>query len=233
MTDTLYLFPGLLCDARVWRHQQEVLSRHLDVRIPDFRDFDSLDAMAQAVLDEAPERFYLAGHSMGGRAAMQVLDKAPERVISLALLDTGLHPVKPGEAEKRQVLLDLAETEGMGAVARTWAPPMVHPDRHLDRELMEDIFEMVENYTPQNFKNQVNALLTRPDATPILAKSQPGALILCGREDTWSPPAQHEDIARAMMGHPPVIVIDHSGHMSTMEQPEKVTQAMQAWLKPG
>lgn len=230
MADTLYLLPGLLCDARVWRHQQDHLSERFDVRIPDFRLFDSLDTMAQSVLDEAPERFFLAGHSMGGRAAMQVLDKAPERVISLALLDTGIHPASAGEPEKRQVLLDLAENEGMAAVARQWAPPMVHPDRQRDSSLMDDIFEMVETYTIENFSNQVRALLTRPDAAPILAKTPPGALVLCGREDSWSPPAQHEDIARAIPGHPPVTVIEHSGHMSTMEQPEAVTKAMWAWL---
>jgi len=231
MRPTLYLLPGLLCDARVWAHQQANLADLVDIRIPDFRKTDSLDAMADLVLSDAPDKFYLAGHSMGGRAAMQVLHRAPGRPIKLALLDTGIHPAAPGEQEKRQVLLDLAKDEGMAAVARTWSPPMVHPDRHGDAALMQDIFDMVEGYTPAQFSNQIRALLDRPDAGPFLASAPADTLVLCGREDAWSPPAQHEAIAAALPDHPAVTIIENSGHMSTMEQPEAVTQAMRDWLE--
>ena len=231
MRPTLYLLSGLLCDARVWAHQQANLSDLVDIQIPDFRQTDSLDAMAEVVLRDAQDKFYLAGHSMGGRAAMQVLHRAPERLIKLALLDTGIHPASPGESEKRQFLLDLARDEGMAAVARTWAPPMVHPDRHADTGLMQDIYEMVEGYSPGEFNNQVRALLGRPDAEPFLASAPADTLVLCGREDAWSPPEQHEAIASALPDHPAVTIIEHSGHMSTMEQPEAVTEAMRDWLE--
>jgi len=230
MQPTLFLLPGLLCDARVWDHQVSGLTDLADIKVPDFRHLDSLEAMADAVLENAPEHFYLAGHSMGGRVALQLLHLAPERVVKLALLDTGLHPPSAGEPAKRQVLLDLAADKGMAALARAWAPPMVHPDRHSDSAFMQDIFDMVESYTPDAFHNQIRALLGRPDAQPFLARAPRGSLVLCGREDTWSPPAQHEDIARAISDHPAVVVIEHSGHMSTMEQPQAVTQAMRAWL---
>jgi len=231
MRPTLYLLPGLLCDARVWAHQQVNLSNLVDIRIPDFRQTDSLDAMADVVLQNAPDKFYLAGHSMGGRAAMQVLHRAPGRLIKLALLDTGIHPASAGEPEKRQVLLDLARDEGMAAVARTWSPPMVHPDRHADTALMQDIYDMVEGYTPAEFNNQVRALLGRPDAEPFLAHAPADTLVLCGSDDAWSPPAQHEAIAAALPDHPAVTIIRNSGHMSTMEQPEAVTEAMRDWLE--
>lgn len=230
MTPTLYLLPGLLCDARVWAHQATHLAKLADIRIPDFSQLDSLDAMADAVLQDAPETFFLAGHSMGGRVALQILHKAPERVARLALLDTGTHAVKPGEAEKRQVLINLAEREGMTALARAWAPPMVHPARHDDATLMGEIFAMVECYSVASFKGQIKALLNRPDALPFLAKAPHGTLVLCGREDVWSPPAQHEVISQALADHPPVTIINDSGHMSTMEQPEAVTAALRRWL---
>lgn len=191
---------------------------------------DSFAAMADAVLEDAPEQFYVAGHSMGGRVAMQILQQAPDRVYKLALLDTGIHPPTPGEKDKRQILLDLAEREGMHAVARAWAPPMVHPARQKDQAFMQIIFDMVESYSVEHFRNQVHALLTRPDAEPILKKAPRSTLVLCGREDSWSPPQQHDEIARALPGHPDAVVIEHCGHMSTMEQPLAVTQAMNEWL---
>ena len=233
MKPTLYLLPGLLCDARVWEDQARNLSSLAEIRIPDFSQLDSLDAMADAVLAEAPQTFLLTGHSMGGRVALQILHKAPERIRKLALLDTGTHEVTPGEAEKRQVKIDLAEREGMGAMARVWAPPMVHPARHSDAALMHAIFAMVESYSVASFKMQIKALLNRPDALPFLAKAPAGTLVLCGREDAWSPPEQHEVISQALPDRPPVTIINDSGHMSTMEQPEAVTAAMCRWVTEG
>jgi pimeloyl-ACP methyl ester carboxylesterase len=230
MKNTLFLLPGLLCDAQVWAHQAQYLNGLVDIRIPDFSPFDSLDAMADAVLLEAPEKFLVAGHSMGGRVALQLLHKAPGRISKLALLDTGTHAVKPGEAEKRQVLIDLAEKEGMGALARAWAPPMVHPARHNDATLMDAIYAMVERYDVQGFRNQIKALLGRPDALPFLAKAPAGTLVLCGREDAWSPPEQHAVISHALPDQPPVTIIDNSGHMAPMEQPEAVSTALRKWL---
>jgi pimeloyl-ACP methyl ester carboxylesterase len=231
MTQTLYLLPGLLCDARVWAHQRQHLADLVEIRIPDFRHYRSLSAMADAVLTDAPPQFILAGHSMGGRVALQILDRAPQRILGLGLLDTGLHPPAPGEPAKRQILLDLASNRGMAAVAETWTPPMVHPARHTDKALIQAIHAMVESYTPATFANQVQALLGRPDATPFMANAPAGSLLLCGRQDTWSPPAQHEALSRALPDHPPVVIIEDSGHMSPMEQPEAVTNAMREWLQ--
>jgi pimeloyl-ACP methyl ester carboxylesterase len=230
MKQTLFLLPGLLCDERVWAHQVQQLSGLVDIRIPDFSQHDSLDAMADAVLHQAPTHFYVAGHSMGGRVALQILSKAPDRILKLGLLDTGTHAAKPGEAEKRQVLIDLASREGMAALARAWAPPMVHPARYHDAALMDAIYAMVENYSVSSFRKQVNALLNRPDALPFLAKAPANTLVLCGREDAWSPPEQHEVISRALPDQPPVTIIDNAGHMAPMERPEAVTAALRKWL---
>jgi len=231
MRPTLYLLPGLLCDARVWLHQQQNLNDLADIRIPDFSQFDSLEAMADAVLADAPAQFYVAGHSMGSRVAMMIVDKAPERVVKLALLNTGLHAARENEDSKRGALIAMAEHIGMDALARTWAPPMVDEARVDDTAFMQTIFDMVADYSVDSFRKQINALLNRPDATASLQKAPKGTLLLTGQQDRWSPLSQHEEIARILSDHPAVVLIDNSGHMAPMEQPNAVTAALRNWLE--
>lgn len=123
--ETLFLVPGLLCDATIWLHQVGVIGEDHDVHVPDLRSLASIDAMADAVLAQAPEQFSIAGHSMGGRVALAVVARAPHRVRRLALLDTGIDPPIPTEAGQRKVLTDLSEQHGMRALADAWLPPMV------------------------------------------------------------------------------------------------------------
>lgn len=224
------LLPGLLCDASVWAHQAAALGRDADVVVPDFHGVDSIAAMARAVLDAVPGRFALAGHSMGGRVALEVVRQAPERVERLALLDTGVHPRKPGEEAGRQALVDLARAEGMAALAARWLPPMVHPDRTADPSLMEPLTAMVCRATPALFEGQVRALLGRPDASGQLAAIACPTAVIVGRQDGWSPPAQHEAIAAAVAGAT-LTVIEDCGHMATVERPQAVTAALEAWLR--
>ena len=93
------------------------------------------------------------------------------------------------------------------------------------------LFDMVESNSVESYQKQVHALLSRPDAKPFLDKAPQGSLVLCGREDQWSPPSQHEEISRALPDKPEIVLIEHCGHMSTMEQPQAVTQAMRDWLQ--
>lgn len=223
----LFLLPGLLCDEYVWRPQIAGLS--VPCRVADFRGFDSLTAMAQSVLDQAPQRFAVAGHSMGGRVALEIMRLAPKRVTKLALLDTGIHPTRPGEAEKRQVLVDLADQKGMNALAKAWLPPMVHPDRTNDQALMAPLTAMVERMTPEIFSKQIRALLNRRDAAPVLPTIACPTLVAVGRQDGWSPVEQHQQIADIIPGAK-LVVFEECGHMSTVESPEAVTAALKDWL---
>ncbi|MQP64675.1 alpha/beta fold hydrolase [Niveispirillum sp. SYP-B3756] len=226
----IYLLPGLLCDGIVWKHQAEALTADgHEVRIPDFRFFDSLNAMAQAVLAEAPARFALAGHSMGGRVALEIIRQRPDRVDRLGLLDTGTHGPQPGEPEKRQVLIDLAKAEGMTALAARWLPPMVHPDRLQDPDFMGVLTDMVERMSPEIYEGQVRALLNRPDAGPGLSRIGCPVMLGVGRQDGWSPPAQHQAMADAIP-QAKLEIFEQSGHMAPMEAPVAVTQALRRWL---
>ena len=219
---TLYLLPGLLCDAYTFEHQKRALEGDFDLRVLDFFGLDSMTAMAQRVLDEAPARFSVCGFSMGGRVAMQILRLAPERLERLCLLDTGIVPPAPGEAEKRQVLVDLAWKEGMEAVVKAWLPPMLHPDRRNDPAFMGPLGDMVRRATPEIFEKQIHALVNRPDPTLLLPNITFPTVVAVGRQDEWSTVAQHEDIAKLIPGAK-LVVIEDSGHFTPVEQPDALT----------
>jgi pimeloyl-ACP methyl ester carboxylesterase len=225
----LVLVPGLLCDEYVWRHQVRHFAGSHRVVVPMLDHLDSIPAMASSLLAREPGSFALAGHSLGGRIALEVLRQAPQRVAALALLDTGVHPCSPGEPAKRQELLSLAYTRGMDSVAREWLPPMVHPARRDERGFMAPLEAMVGRRTPASFGNQVKALIERPDATPVLAAIRCPTLVLCGRDDGWSPPAQHEAMAAAIPGAA-LAIVENCGHMAPIERPAEVTRELELWL---
>ena len=144
----LVLVPGLTCDIAVWQHQIDALGSSCHIQVADHGDADSLAAMAERILAIAPRRFALAGHSMGGRVALEIVAREPGRVERLALLDTGFEGLASGEAGERERLgrnrlIDIARRQGMPAMAREWAQGMVHPDRREDAALMDEIHQMV------------------------------------------------------------------------------------------
>jgi pimeloyl-ACP methyl ester carboxylesterase len=234
MKPTLVLLPGLMCDAAVWAPQIQSLSDLVDCAVVDYGLCDSITAMAQLVLDStALARFALAGHSMGGRVALEVMRLAPERVERLALLDTGTHPLADGEAgvkerAGRMALVQIAHDKGMRVMGQQWLPGMMHPDV-IGSALFESVLEMLERSSPAQFSAQINALLTRPDAASGLGAITCPTLVLTGEQDVWSPPAQHAAMAQVITGAQ-LCVVPHCGHMSTLEQPEAVASAMRQWL---
>lgn len=236
MTPTLMLLPGLNCDAAVWAPQVAALQDQADCVIPAWGLCDSLTAMAQQVLDEAPtERFCVAGHSMGGRVALEVMRLAPQRVERLALLSTGTHPLAAGEAgekEKagRMALLKIAREQGMRAMAQEWAKGMVHPER-IGGPVFDEVLAMFDRGSAAQYAAQINALLKRPDAAPLLPGITCPTLVLTGRQDAWSGPSQHEAMAAAIP-RAQLVIVEDSGHMCTMEQPQAVSAALAAWLQP-
>jgi pimeloyl-ACP methyl ester carboxylesterase len=237
--EPLLLLPGLICDQTVWQHQIEALSDIAICTCADYGSLDSLPAMAEAVLRTAPERFSIAGHSMGGRVALQIYRLAPHRVTRIALLNTGSSALAAGavgeeEARKRGELVALVQSQGMRAMLQQWLPPMIAPHRLTDLALVNSIIEMMSRKTPEIFAAQVRALLARPDATEVLDQIRCPALLLTGQEDGWSPPAQHAamfaKIGAAKIAGSTLVVVPGSGHMSMMERPAEVSAALRAWL---
>jgi pimeloyl-ACP methyl ester carboxylesterase len=227
---TVVLLPGLLSDEDVWLGPIDRLSQAHDVICPGFLDHPSIEAMARHVLALAPERFSLAGHSMGGRVALEIAARAPERLERLALLSTGYRPARPGEAEGRSRLIRIALEEGMGALARHWVPPMLAPHRIRDSALMDRLTAMVERASPRLFQRQIGALLTRPNAHRGLSAIPCPTALLVGRQDAWSPIAQHEEMA-ALIPRARLQVIEDCGHMAPAERPEAVAETLAGWMQ--
>jgi pimeloyl-ACP methyl ester carboxylesterase len=230
----LVLVPGLMCDATVWQSQQAVMGMHSDIHVATHALSDSLGTMAERILATAPRQFALAGHSMGGRVALEVVARAPERVTRLALLDTGYEELPPGtagDAERvtRRRLLQIARREGLLPMAREWARGMVHPARLADAAFMDIIHQMIARGSLPQFEAQIRALLSRPDRTALLPQISVPTLVLCGHDDSWSPISRHVELASRITGSRLVDVPD-CGHMSMMEQPGAITRALTDWL---
>jgi pimeloyl-ACP methyl ester carboxylesterase len=237
MSDTrLVLIPGLMCDQGIWSAQIEAFRRlGIDCHVAQHGLSDSLAGMARAVLDAHPGPLAVAGHSMGGRVAFEIARLAGARLRGAALLDTGYRPLAVGEAGEREtagrlLLLEQAQTQGIGPMARSWLQSMVHPDRLADRALVDVIVTMFERRSVAEFEAQIRALLGRPDATAVLPRMACPTLLLCGEQDAWATPAQHREMAQLIPGSLFVSVPD-CGHMSPLERPEAVNEALQSWLE--
>jgi pimeloyl-ACP methyl ester carboxylesterase len=167
---------------------------------------------------------------MGGRVALEIARHVPERIISMALLDTGTHAPRFGEHEQREALLALAREKGMAVLADQWIPGMVHPRRLNDGRLMRTLTDMVMRNTVDDFAGHVRALLYRPDASPALTGYPGRILVACGRQDAWSPLSQHQTMA-ALSPRCDLMVIEDSGHMVTLEQPQAAAILLSDWVE--
>ena len=205
--------------------------RAFDAQVIDgyYEGCDRIEAMAEYALARMPERCALLGHSMGGRVALEIWRMAPERVERLALADTGIHPVKPGEREKRFRLHDKGVEHGAAALVDEWLPPMIGPERRGDSELVDMLRTMSVGAGTEVYRRQIEALLHRPDPRDILATITCPVWLMVGSDDAWSPVAQHEEIAALIPGAR-LRVIEGAGHMAPAEAPEAFNAAIAEWL---
>ncbi|MBO9499881.1 MAG: alpha/beta fold hydrolase [Novosphingobium sp.] len=229
VSQNLILIPGSLCDERVWQNQARDLADIAEIAVAHLHGHDSLVAMARATLADAPERFALAGFSMGGRVALEMMRLAPERITRLALVDSSIHPIAEGEAERRQPQIDMTYKDGMGAFADWWNPRIVHASRREDAGYMALLRSMAESFTPEEYEKEVRALLTRPDAREVLGSIAVPTLVLFGTEDMLSTPERNRSIAEAIPGAR-LVPVEETGHFPMLEKPEEVTAAMREWL---
>lgn len=231
----LVLVPGLMCNAQVWQAMLAFLPAGTSTWIADHGDAANLTHMAERLLALAPETFAMAGHSMGGRVAMEVVRMAPERVTRIALIDTAYLPRALGEAgelekARRYVLRNMALEHGVRTMARTWVNDMVHPDRLSDTALIDAIVDMFDEKTAAIFSNQIEALLNRPDASGVLRSLKIPTLLAVGRQDTWANLAQHEAM-QTLAPNAVLEVIEDAGHMAPMERPQVMGACLSRWLK--
>ena len=185
--------------------------------------------MAEHVLASLQGRFAVAGHSMGGRVALEIVRRSERRVTGIALLNTGVHPPAAHETASRGRLVSLARSDGMTALAADWLPPMLSQTDPVRADVRARLVAMVERFSPASFAAQIRALLTRPDAAEVLARLEIPTLLLSAAGDVWSPPAQHEAM-RGLCPRAELIIVPAAGHMLPIEQPGAVAAALDSWL---
>ncbi len=226
----LVCLAGLLCDQRMWQNVAVKLENDADVEIISFAGFDDLTDMARSVLSNIEGDFALAGHSMGGRVALEIYRLAPQRVTHLALLNTGVHPKSDKEIPGRMRLIEAAKTSGISILATQWLIPMMSPKGLSNANLMADLTNMVESYSVEDFEKQIHALINRPNAEALLSQISVPTLLLSGSQDTWSPVVQHQAIQQHIISSE-LVVIDDVGHMAPAEDPDNVAAALHTWLQ--
>lgn len=224
----LTILPGLLCDSRMFRGTVDDLPA-CNVIDEFYGGADRIDAMADYALTRMPAHGAVLGHSMGARVALEIARKAPDRVTRLALVDTGVHGVQPGERESRYRLRDLGREQGAAALVAHWLPRMVGDAARSDPALMRTLTDMATDAGVDIFAAQAEALLSRPDVEELLPTIDCPVLVAVGREDRWSPVAQHEAIASAIPGAQ-LRVIDGAGHMMPAETPAAFNEIVREWL---
>ena len=229
---TLVLLPGLLCDAALFAPQIEDLRDITSPWVADLTRDDTIAGMARRVLADAPEGpLALAGLSMGGYVAQEIIRQARERVQRLALLDTRSRTDEPDETKRRRLLMKLAQSqEGFAPVTSRMLPLLIHPERVGDATLVTTIREMAERVGVEAYLRQQAAIIARPDFRAVLDDIRCPALILCGRQDVLTPVAFHEEMAQRIP-QARLEIIENCGHLATLEQPRAVNARLRHWLE--
>ena len=225
----LVLLPGLLCDAALWAPQVKALADIADPQVADLTRDESLAGMARRVLAAAPARFALAGLSMGGYVAQEIMRQSPQRVTRLALLDTSARADTPERAAQRRGFIELAHKGQFKGIQPRMLPVYLHPDHLQDKAITDAVLAMAERVGKDAFLRQQQAIMNRPDGRGDLKRIAVPTLVLCGRDDQATPYEHNAEIAALIPGAT-FVAIERCGHLSTMERPAEVTAALRRWL---
>ena len=226
MTSDLLLLPGLNCDERLWR--DVVAELDILAMVADLRQDDSIAAMAAQTLAAAPPRFALAGLSMGGYVALEIMRQAPERVTHLALLDTSARPDDEARKQTRRGAMAAARGGKFALVAQAQQPNLLAP-QHLGTPLAEEVLDMAARNGVEAYCRQQEAIMGRIDSRPGLGAITVPVLVGVGAHDSLTPPALAGEMADAIAGAE-LTVFPDAGHLSAMENPSAVAAAMRHWL---
>lgn len=224
------LVPGLLSSARLYTAQIPQLWRFGPVTVADHTRDDSMGAIARRILASAPPRFALAGLSMGGYIVFEMLRQAAARVAKLALLDTTARADTPEQSAVRRSQMELAASGRLEEVIDAGFDRAVHPAHRSDPQLREITRRMAWEVGPEAFRRQQAATMGRPDSRAVLRAITCPTLVLVGREDPITPLERAEEMAAGIPGAR-LVTVPECGHLSSLEQPDEVTQALSEWLR--
>lgn len=222
---TLILLPGMMCDARLWGPQ----AMALDAQVLPLPPRDTMGAMAADLLAQIPDRFALAGLSMGGILAMEITRQSPDRVERLALLDTNPLAETAQVQARRPAQIARAEAGDLTGVMRDeMMPYYLAPGS--DPAILDLCLDMALSLGPEAFASQSRALASRPDQCATLAAFTGPALVLTGEHDRLCRRDKH-DLMYRLMPQSRLVVIEGAGHLPTLEKPNETTAALRRWLE--
>lgn len=225
----IYFLSGLLCDETIWNAQLQSLPSSFIPHVFSFPDFNSITDMAEYVLPYLQEGSIIVGHSMGARVAIELYRLSSHNISAIALLDFGIHEKKIGETEKRLNLVNAVDKYGMAYLIEHWLKTMIYEKNFNNIQLFEPMQKMVLKQSAKSFKNQIYALLNRPQAENIFSSIQVPLYIGVGRQDQWSTLEQHQKICE-LNSLAQLHTYECSGHMSPVEAPHQVNISLLKWL---
>lgn len=224
----LVLIPGLVCDEAVWAHQTAHLADIADITVPPVTEGASMVEMARIALDGAPTKFALAGFSMGGYIALELLRQVPDRITRLALLDTSAIADTPKKAEWRAASISACERGEFDRVIDAMMPLLLHKDQQIG-PLPLFVREMVGRVGAAAYLRRHRATGMRQDARDLLRAAKQPVRAICGRQDALNGVADHEEIA-ALAPCGRCSIIEDCGHMTIIERPQAATALLRDWL---
>jgi pimeloyl-ACP methyl ester carboxylesterase len=230
MAEPLVFLPGMMCDARLFGPQIAELSADTAVMVAPITRGERIEQIASGLLDLLPKRFALAGLSMGGIVAMEVLRRAPDRVSRIALMDTNPLAELPNVAAAREPQIIAARTGRLLEVMRDEMKPNYLAPGPYRADVLTLVMDMADALGPDVFVAQSRALQRRRDQQATLSRCKVPALILCGAHDALCPIQRHEVMAE-LIPNAVLKILPDAGHLPTLEQPAETTAALRAWMQ--
>ena len=228
LNQNLLLIPGLICDDEVWAYPSQHLADIANISILPMNEAATMQKLAAAVLKKGPDKFAIAGFSMGGYVALEVLRQAPERVTRIALLDTSSRNDTQEKSKNRKIAISDCEEGRYGDLLDRFLPQLLTP-KHLKGSLGKRVRAMGERVGPKLFANRHRAMLTRIDSREVLQNTYIPVRAIVGRKDALTSVAEHEEIAGlAPLGR--VSIIEDCAHMPPLETPQATTALLRDWL---
>jgi pimeloyl-ACP methyl ester carboxylesterase len=228
-TMPILLVPGLVSSPRIYAPVVPALWRFGPVTVANHIRDDHMALIARRILAEAPPRFALAGHSMGGYIAFEIMRQAPERVAKLALLNTQARPDTPEATARRRTMMARAKGGEYSAVLDELFPGFVHPSRREDASLHQLVHDMGEDIGVEAFLRQLEAIISRPDSRPALSAIKCPTLVLSGDEDNTISNALSVEMADNIH-NAKLVILPNCGHLPQVEQTQATADALIEWL---
>ena len=224
------MIPGHLLTSELWKQQEQHLTPHYPCILPEIPEAETIREMASMILDQIPESFFLAGLSMGGMIALEILNIASERVLKLALLDTTAGPETMQRSRQRTEFLEYAERQSFeNTIEQRWIDLMLTEEGRKQEELPKSIMRRASKVGLERCRQQVRALMARQDNRKILASISCSTLVVCGEEDVLTPPKIHREMTEKVPSAR-LKFIPGCGHLTPLEAPERLNDLMLEWL---